>query len=355
MKSLKFLPLLLIAACDTSTNDVGQTLRTGEPVCPPGCVCTCEPLGTSSSGVVGSDSTASESSDTDLQSTTDTGSDSSGVAESSSGDSTSGDPPPTTWPSTEGLHEVNGRRYRVVYPETWDLTVRPLFAFHPCSNPASSQYGANNEQYDSYHFDQNGNFMVIVPETEQYYCWDTDPNSSDMAFVQELIQEVESWPFLDTSQRFITGWSAGSFMSQSVACHMGADTMVVGSGALYYLESNGDAATTLPSMCDYPAPNIFMHHGINDSTVDISYAEQSRDFWADQNGCTGTLPISDYPIDWCHPAPGYDMAEPCECWEYICPDNQMIWCQDGTDHSQSQQGWVQRNAGEVFFADLLDD
>lgn len=246
-------------------------------------------------------------------------------------------PVEANWPTEEGIHTVNGRRYRLRYPEPWDgvTPVRAMFAPHACGN-----WGVDSPQYDSYHYSQNGGFLVVIPEAENGVCWRTDPAGVDFAFVQDLIAQVESWPFIDASQRYLTGWSGGSFMAQSLACTLGADSIVVGSGGLRYI-GEGNELTTLPVSC--ASTNVFMHHGTEDPIVPFSVGVEARDAWIQANGCSTPTPTL-APVDWCAHLPG-----PCQCSEYICADGSLTWCEDGTGHTQGIVGALQRDAGEVIF------
>jgi len=85
MKYANIIPLLLIAACAVPTSNPQPTqFRMAE--CPPGCVCTCEPMTGTSAGATDSGGT-SESSSTSLQQDSSSGSASSSPATSSSSSS----------------------------------------------------------------------------------------------------------------------------------------------------------------------------------------------------------------------------------------------------------------------------
>jgi poly(3-hydroxybutyrate) depolymerase len=214
--------------------------------------------------------------------------------------------------------------------------VRPIFAFHACSNSA-----AENQQYDSYHYNHNGGFLVVIPEAANGVCWRTDPNDVDMPFVAELIEQVEAWPFVDASERYVTGWSGGAFMSNAVACHLGVSELVAGAGGLRYI-GEGNDLTELPSSC-IPTGDMFLHHGIADTRVPISVGEEARDAWIETNSCHSPTP-SNGIIDWCSRVP-----EECSCTAYTCAGGTLTWCEDGAGHQQSIHGAPQRDVGEIIF------
>ena len=319
----RIMPILLLAACDTAAPSSPSTLREAE-LCPPGCVCEC----------------------VDPSTGADTGGASAGGASGTGGVS--------TWPQAEGLHTVNGRRYRIRLPQDWDgvSPVRPIFAFHPHASVTSSQGGAAKQEWDSYHLTQNGGFMVVLPESGIHACgsndcyrWLTEPASADSLFVQELITEVESWAFVDPTYRYLTGWSGGTFMAQSVACHFGADRIVAGSGGMRHIIGNGTQLGDLPTTC-LPT-DVFLHHGSSDTTVPLSVGLEARDVWAAANGCT--TPASSVAgaggVDWCAEVSG---VSPC-CEEYSCTGGELVWCVDDLAHNQASTGSVQRDVGEALF------
>lgn len=247
-------------------------------------------------------------------------------------------PSDQTWDWSEGLHTVGDRRYRIRHPASWDgvSSVRVLFAFHSCGNQ-----GAENPQYDSYHLSQNGGFLIVMPEAANGVCWRTNPDDVDMPFVAALIEQAESWSFIDASERYVTGWSGGSFMSQAVACHLGVSKLVASSGGLRYIGA-GNNLTDLPDACN-PTGDMFIHHGAADTTVPITFGEEARDSWLEFNSCH--TPVYDSGvIDWCSRVPGS-----CQCTAYTCSAGTLTWCQDGAGHQQSIHGSPLRDVGEILF------
>lgn len=330
-----FLFLLLATACDVS-HETDQVLRTGEVDCPPGCVCTCEPLGTS---------TGSTSSDTDVSSDTGALLDV-GTPDMGSGSSSTGEVeqfPDGAGPNNDYIHELMGRRYRYRYPDTWDgvTPLRPLFFFH-----AHGSNGVTDSYYDSFRYSNNGGYLVVTLEGGlpsyggQYARWNTSPDDpfSDVPFAQAVIEGVESLPYVDASRRFLGGMSGGAFMANSVACHVGADAIVVGSGGIAYLDGNEPfGGQPDPASCVQPV-RVFIHHGRQDAVgssngVTFDNGEAARDFWASANGCTSSTPV-DVPLpglstSWCE---GYP-PEPCSCVEYTCTDGAVTWCEDEGEHT----------------------
>ncbi len=328
---------------------LGATLGCSTAAPPPGseptphrsteCACVCD--GTSSSG---GDMSTGDSSSTGMP--PDVGPD----PDSSSGG-------PEAWPSSEGTHTLaDGRRYRIRYPEPWDgvTPVRPLFAFHACSSS-----GLNTGQWDSYHYSQNGGFMVILPEAASVTfpgstngtCWRTDPAGVDMPFVEDLIAEVESWPTIDATERHLTGWSGGAFMSNSVACNLGADHLLAGSGGMRYI-IDGNTLGDMPTSC-VGSTEVYLHHGRQDQRVPVSVGQEAVDLWASEMGCTA--PVSTVaPLDWCgQPSVACEPGD--GCVEYACTTGTLTWCQDASGdppwyHTQVT-GQAQRDVGELLFND----
>ncbi len=349
-----------LAACSSYDNEFSdQKLRSSE--CPVGCTCVCEPPSTNSSS---SGQTSLESSTGSLGS----------EEVSSSGSSTlsiydaiaaMGATPHSEFVNEQGVPEYiwgeypDGRVFRVVYPaesfspETPGSGVRVLFAFHACGNA-----GASNGQWDSYHWPSNGNFMVVMPEA-QGTCWHTDPSdSTDFYHVQRVIEGVESWSFVNSERRYMQGWSSGAFMTQSAACHLGADALIAGAGSLraaYGSSSVGD----LPVSC-VNSPEVYLHHGRFDQRVLVELGQDSADHWAALMGCTNPQPTSE-PLDWCN-----HQYEECDesaieytdgCVRYDCAQGDLTWCLDssgeldgsGWMHSQQLTGRILRDVGEIIF------
>jgi poly(3-hydroxybutyrate) depolymerase len=231
------------------------------------------------------------------------------------------------------------RRFRIRYPQGWDpanpTPVIPVFHFHPCG--AS---GANSTYYDSFHWQNNGGFMVITLEAQTLPCWDITDASPDIPYVQHVIETFESLAFVDGSRRLLGGMSSGNFMAETMACRIGADELVVGAGGISW-PPDGISAPD-PASCVGPV-NVMRHHGANDNIVPVARGRESRDFWAAVNGCTNpvTLPASQEPGGWCGIA-----TAPCSCTGYTCAEGSLVYCEDGGAH----QWWPQHKTygTEVF-------
>jgi len=358
--------LLSVSACaDQAQIPEVQELRSFE--CPPGCVCTCEPLGTSSSsgsGESSSEASSSESSSSSEESSDSSGSQALGVyAAIEAMGAVPHDEAFDTDPSTGEQYPVHiwatypdGRRFRVVYPsenfspETPGSGVRAIFAFHACGSS-----GAANQGWDSYHWGGNGNFMVVLPEAEGS-CWHSDPSDpTDFYHAQRVVEGVEAWEFVDSSRRYVQGWSSGGFMSQSVACELGADFLIAGAGSLRYVYGS-DSVGDLPAECAN-APEVYLHHGRFDQRVPLQLGQDGVDRWASLMGCTNPQPTSE-PLDWCS-----HQYEECDesateytdgCVRYDCAEGGLTWCLDSSGtapwyHSQQGTGRILRDVGEIIF------
>lgn len=347
--------LLALAGCDAASPSP-QALRSAD-MCPPGCECICV------------DPTTSTGSDTGSDTTTDTDpSASAGTAATTASASTGGDTGPATssdtgatpatlsdaiaaMGATPGVDDgesiwgtfPDGRRFRVRYPYPWDpanpTPTRVIFAFHACSNSRAS-----GEQWDSYHWPGAGGFMVVLPEADGV-CWRTDPaDPTDFYHAQRVIEGVEAWPFVDDVRR-LTGWSGGTFMSQSLACNIGADILVAGSGGMRYIGDSNDL-TDMPASCLSPV-DIFLHHGQADTTVPLQYGQEAVDMWAATLGCSNPVPNTE-PLDYCS-EPGIECGASPGCVAYTCAEGSLRWCIDESGHSQQYAGRAAREVGEILF------
>jgi hypothetical protein len=231
----------------------------------------------------------------------------------------------------------DGRRFRVRYPAGWSAPspLRVIFALHPCSAQRAS-----TPQWDSYHWPANGHFAIVLPEAEGN-CWETSPGSADFAHVERVIEGVESWPWVDDTRR-LAGWSGGTFAAQSIACTLGADVVVAGSGGLRYLDTG-----ELPEACVPGPTDVWLHHGQADTTVPLATGQEAVDYWASVLGCTDPAPDAT-PIDYCAEV-GISCAASPGCVRYTCEAGSLRWCVDESGHSQQYPGRAAREVGEVLF------
>jgi polyhydroxybutyrate depolymerase len=139
--------------------------------------------------------------------------------------------------------------------------------------------------------------------------WDTS-GDTDLVFFDDLLAQLKTELCIDEDRVFASGHSMGGLFSNHLGCHRG-DVLrgiapVSGAGPAF-------GGMFDPGCVGQVAAMVI--HGTNDSTVDISSGEGSRDFWIERNGCS---PDSTSPLS----AEGFD------CVEYGGCDSgyPVVWC-----------------------------
>jgi polyhydroxybutyrate depolymerase len=116
--------------------------------------------------------------------------------------------------------------------------------------------------------------------------WDIVGND-DLAFFDVLLAELSDAYCIDRAHVFVTGFSSGGNFSQHLACNRQKDVkgMAVVSGPGPFSDTCGGAVP------------VWMTHDVNDETLPIADARDSRDFWAEENGCQKTTwaPLPGHP------------------------------------------------------------
>lgn len=105
--------------------------------------------------------------------------------------------------------------------------------------------------------------------------WDLSGND-DLAFFDAVLAELSDTYCVDRAHVFVTGFSSGGNFSQHLACLRQKDVkgMAVVAGPGPFSDGCGGAV---------PA---WMTHDANDDALPVSDARSSRDFWAEENGCS---------------------------------------------------------------------
>jgi polyhydroxybutyrate depolymerase len=117
--------------------------------------------------------------------------------------------------------------------------------------------------------------------------WSDSANGADMKFIDALLTSMEDSYCVDTSRIFVTGFSMGGMMTESLACGHSkvfrAYAPVAGWGP------GGMGGMSNPSCSDASvAVPIIITQGSSDGTVQPAYGQASRDFWINRDGCTKT-------------------------------------------------------------------
>jgi len=132
----------------------------------------------------------------------------------------------------------------------------------------------------------------------------TDGNR-DLAFVTQLLDQLERTYCIDRARIFSTGFSNGAFFSNLLGCTMAdrfAAVAPVGGGRL-----------TVPCTPSRAVP-VLIHHGRKDARIGVDQARQTRDTWVGIDSC------SQHATDTCD-------------WYRGCRDGAEVgYCEDDGEH-----------------------
>lgn len=200
------------------------------------------------------------------------------------------------------------RDYYVRLPTGYDANrAYPIvYQFHGCSTAAARQ--DNNPPVHT----SSGTNAIIVRGRAAANCWDTATTGPDIPYIDAMIADAERNFCVDTTRRFASGYSSGSFMTHRLACIRGALFRGVASIA------GGQTG----SMCTGNVAALLIHD-TNDMTVNVSESIRARDNHVMRNGCNAMAART--PV----------MPMPCESYAGCMPGLPVVWCQtSGQDHSR---------------------
>lgn len=179
-----------------------------------------------------------------------------------------------------------------------------VYQFHGCSDQPTREN--NNVPVER----ESGADAIHVRGRAVDSCWDTSPDGPDVAFFDALVAEVEATWCADTSRRFATGYSSGSFMTHRLGCIRGDVLRAVASIA------GGQAGRS----CAGTVAALLIHDR-DDTTVNISASEGTRDAYVLANGCDATRTATD--------------PSPCEAYDGCDPGLPVVWCEtSGMSHAR---------------------
>ena len=181
---------------------------------------------------------------------------------------------------------INGRTFGYYVPESYDpSTPTPLlFMFHGAGGNSSEQSGgsAENGYYGWQTSAHENGFIVLFPESSGYFkTWDLGGggSSSDLSFVDDMIDWADSNYNISTSQIFTTGHSWGAYFSYYVATFRSDDIAAFGAhsgglGGAFFL-GNTPSVPTGPNPT--PTLNGIVLHAVDDGIVPYSNSQNLYD------------------------------------------------------------------------------
>jgi poly(3-hydroxybutyrate) depolymerase len=205
------------------------------------------------------------------------------------------------------------REFIAALPDNYDPGTphRLVFAFHGLTGTASQIAGGFGGGFYGLE-SRMDNTVFVAP---QGLGTDEDPGATgwpnndgrDIAFVEAMLDFLESNYCIDSARIFSIGFSYGGIMSNTIACQLGSRFRAVApmAGALFSFGQN--------SCVDEPVAAWFAH-GSEDMDITLDQGETARDALLDSNGCdTSSEPVA---------------AEPSPCVAYQgCADGYPVhWC-----------------------------
>jgi len=184
---------------------------------------------------------------------------------------------------TTGALTVGGvrRTYQLVVPPGDKTLPRPLvFGFH-----GSGGDGAGIRGYLGLEKPAAGAAVFVYPDGLADGGATGWPNTGgrDVAFFDALLATLSAEACVDTHRVFVTGFSYGGYMTNTVGC---ARAGVI--RAIAPLSGGGPGGT-----CNGEPVAAMVVHGTKDQTVTPAQGQQSRDHWIQADGCAAAS----------HPAP----------------------------------------------------
>jgi len=181
---------------------------------------------------------------------------------------------------------VNGREFGYFVPDSYDpSTPTPLlFMFHGAGGDSSEESGgsAENSYYGWQATAEENGFIVIFPEADGFFnTWDMSAGgrSSDLDYVDDMIDWATSNYNVNTSQIFTTGHSWGAYFSYYVATFRSEDIAAFGahSGGLGGSFLLGKTPPVRPVSSTNPALNGIILHATDDGLVPYSNSQRLYD------------------------------------------------------------------------------
>lgn len=193
---------------------------------------------------------------------------------------------------TSGTHTIQSggqtRSYILRVPAGYDSNhpYRLIFGFHWRGGTANDVDSGGTDGYNWSYYglrrlaDNANNGTIFVAPQGIGNGW-ANSGGQDVAFVDAMVNQIESGLCVDTAQVFSAGFSYGGGMSYALACSRATVFRAV---AVY-------SGANLSGCNGGTQPVAYMGlHGIRDNVLPISSGRELRDTFVRANGCTGQNP-----------------------------------------------------------------
>ncbi|KAF7587122.1 hypothetical protein BBP40_007693 [Aspergillus hancockii] len=178
---------------------------------------------------------------------------------------------------TSGVHRINDREYTLKVPDNYDAS-KPhhlVFGLHwRGGNMNSVVNGESIQPWYGLETRAKGSAILVAPNGRNAGWANT--NGEDVAFIDSIINQVESDLCVDQSSRFATGFSWGGGMSYALACSRAKEfkaVSVLSGGVISGCEGGHDPIAYLGI------------HGINDNVLPFNGGVNLANKFAQNNGC----------------------------------------------------------------------
>ncbi|MFD5467278.1 ricin-type beta-trefoil lectin domain protein [Kitasatospora sp. NPDC127059] len=251
-------------------------------------------------------------------------------------------------PLASGTHTINSggqnRTYILRVPAGYDRNhpYRLVFGFHWRGGTADQVDSGGTDGYNWSYYglrklaDAAGNGTVFVAPQGNGNGW-ANPNGQDLAFVDDMVRQLEAGLCIDQSQLFAGGFSYGGAMSYAIAC---ARPTVFRAVAVY-------SGANLSGCNGGTQPIAYMGlHGLRDNVLGIDGGRALRDQFVRNNGCNAQNP----------PEPAYgSLTHVVTAYSGCRSGYPVVWAAfDGAGHDPGPidgctcDGWRTWTSGEVW-------
>jgi polyhydroxybutyrate depolymerase len=161
-----------------------------------------------------------------------------------------------------------------------------------------------------------GDKAILVRATgiSDNVCWDAAAGGNDVKFFDQMLAEVLAKRCADATRVFATGYSSGSWLSNTLACERGDKLRGIGtvSGGTFGNKTN----------CKGKFARIFVHDADDLDNEITDGNDDERDRLVLANHCMASAPVMEAPA-------------PCARYQGCDPGFPVIWCQtEGQGHAR---------------------
>jgi polyhydroxybutyrate depolymerase len=160
-------------------------------------------------------------------------------------------------------------------------------------------------------------FLLVFPNGQNVAPWNIGagtcpstvgaiPSASgdDQAFIDAILTFVESDRVLDREHVFVGGFASGGYFASETAC---------GRSDIRGIASHSGGSRSLAG-CSAKALPIIVFHGVLDEVVPVACGVETRQRWAEHNGCDGSVDVRAV------------LGGSCEYSRGCAPDGQVVLC-----------------------------